>query len=166
MANQDDLLSLQYLNLREDEASTKGTKAVQYLVQKLQEAQGNPALSTTVQALLQSHLVGFPPQADYQQGEVDLKQKQPNQFGLSGERGKAPMQQSPKRARSSSTSSLEESGRSRKGRFYRSRYIRSPSLQPREKELVERRHGPTPSSRWEQRPSSRQRRRSPSLPRQ
>ena len=64
MANQDELLSLQNLNLREDEDSIEGTKAVQYLVQKLQEAQGNPALSTTMQALL-SHLVDFPPQVDF-----------------------------------------------------------------------------------------------------
>ena len=67
MANQDELLSLHYLNLREDEASTEGTKAVRYLVQKLQEAQGNPALNTTVQALLMSHLVDFPPQVDSKQ---------------------------------------------------------------------------------------------------
>ena len=52
MANQDELLSLQNLNLKEDKAFAEGTKAVRYLVQRFQEAQGNPALSTTMQALL------------------------------------------------------------------------------------------------------------------
>ena len=58
MANQDELLNLQSLNLREDEATTKGTRAVRYLVQRLQEANSNPALGPTVQALLQHQLVG------------------------------------------------------------------------------------------------------------
>ena len=54
MAIQDELLSLQSLNLREDEAIAKGTKAVCYLVQRLQEAHNNPALGPIVQALLQN----------------------------------------------------------------------------------------------------------------
>lgn len=58
MANQDELLSLQTLNLREDIATSKGTRAVQYLMQRLQEAYDTPALGPTVQALLQNKLVG------------------------------------------------------------------------------------------------------------
>ena len=47
MTNQDKLLSLQTLNLREDVATSEGTRAVRYLVQRLQEAYGNLALGPT-----------------------------------------------------------------------------------------------------------------------
>lgn len=56
MASQDDVIDLQALNLREDEASAQGTQAVRYLVRRLQEAQSNPALDPTVQALMHSHI--------------------------------------------------------------------------------------------------------------
>ena len=58
MANQDELLNLQSLNLREDKATVEGTRAVCYLVQRLQEAHRNPALGSIMQALLQNQVVG------------------------------------------------------------------------------------------------------------
>ena len=41
MASEANVIDLQALNLREDEATTQGTLAVRYLVQKLQEAHEN-----------------------------------------------------------------------------------------------------------------------------
>ena len=58
MAFDENLTNLQNLNLREDEAADAGTRTVCYLIKRfLQEAQGNPCLGPTVQALMQDHLV-------------------------------------------------------------------------------------------------------------
>ena len=70
MTNQNELLSLQTLILREDVATSEGTRAV--LVQRLQEAYGNPALGPIVQALLQDQLVGTSHHGDPQQEEADV----------------------------------------------------------------------------------------------
>ena len=64
VANQVYIMNLQALNLKEDEAIAVGTQAVRYLVQWLQEAQGNPTLEPTVYALLQSQIAGTSHQSD------------------------------------------------------------------------------------------------------
>ena len=46
-------LDLHLIDLKDDEATSVGTKAVRYLVQRLHEAHDNPSLSTMVRALLQ-----------------------------------------------------------------------------------------------------------------
>ena len=45
-------LDLHLINLKDDEATAMGTKAVRYLVQRLHEAQDNLVLVTMVQALM------------------------------------------------------------------------------------------------------------------
>ena len=157
MANQDELINLQTLNLREDKATSEGTRAVRYLVQRLQEAYGNPALGPTVQALLQGQLVGTSQQGDPQQGEADKhKEKGPLSTG-DQEREPPPkvthVERSPKRQRSVSSSSSEESGRSRRGRFHRSRTKQSPALQDKGDKAEEpptRRRGVSPSAKKSQ----------------
>ena len=49
-------LDLHLINLKDDEATATGTKAVRYLVQRLHETQDNPALATMVQALMREHM--------------------------------------------------------------------------------------------------------------
>ena len=49
-------LDLQLINLKDDEATFAGTKAIRYLVRRLHEAHDNPALSTMVWALLQDQM--------------------------------------------------------------------------------------------------------------
>lgn len=55
MTSQEDVIDLQALNLKDDEATAEGTRAVRYLVRRLQEAQANPVLGPTVQALMRSN---------------------------------------------------------------------------------------------------------------
>ena len=43
------------VNFKEDEASTQGTHALRNLVQNLHDAQHNPSLRPTVQALIMAH---------------------------------------------------------------------------------------------------------------
>ena len=153
MANQDELLSLQSLNLREDEATAEGTGAIRYLVQRLQEANSNPALGPTVQALLQHQLVGTSLLGEFQPKEAivhttmgdlstgDLEHMQPPR--------ETHVERSPKRQRLVSNSSLEESGQSRRGRFHRSCTKRSPIPQIKEAEEGEphtQRRGGSPTS--------------------
>ena len=45
-------LDLHLINLKDDEATSAGTKAVRYLVKRLHGAHDNPTLSTMVRALL------------------------------------------------------------------------------------------------------------------
>ena len=161
--------------MREDEATTEGTLAVRYLVQKLQEAHENPALGPTVQALLQSQLAGPSHRPGKEpmveeakepmvvESKEEEREKSPSKE-ISQKRRSSPLSCSPKRRRSvSSSNSSSKSGRSARGRFHRSRSHKSPSPPPRREAKVTghaRRHGPSPPPRRDARPSARQRRRS------
>ena len=136
----EEMLDLQALNLRDDDASAQGTRAVRFLVQKLQEAQANPALRPTVQALMRGEDVPSPMRLETPrehvspQGSEDVprnegRENSPSQEDSQKRRPSNSMDRSPKRRRStpSSDSSSSRSGRSERGRFYRSRRRRSPS---------------------------------------
>ena len=157
MTNRDELLSLQTLNLREDKATSEGTRAVRYLVQRLQEAYGNPALGPTVQALLQDQLVGTSHHGDSQQEEAVVHKGKGHLSTGDQEREPPPkvthVERSPKRQRSVSSSSSEESGRSRRGRFHRSPTKQSPAPQDKGDKAEEpptRRRGVSPSAKKSQ----------------
>ena len=63
MASEANVIDLQALNLREDEATTEGTLAVRYLVQKLQELMKTqrlaPRFKPCCKANLQGHLTAL-----------------------------------------------------------------------------------------------------------
>ena len=48
-------INWQDLNLVDDEASTEGTQALRFLIQRVQEAQQNPLLRPTLQSLFRAH---------------------------------------------------------------------------------------------------------------
>ena len=87
MANEANVIDLQALNLREDEATTQGTLAVRYLVQKLQEANSNPSLGPTVQALLHSHM-GEPSHRPVKEPMVEGSKEEEREKSLSQETAK------------------------------------------------------------------------------
>ena len=48
-------INWQQMNLAEDDASTQGTRALRFMVQRIHEAQGNPSLRPTLQSLFMAH---------------------------------------------------------------------------------------------------------------
>ena len=142
MAFDEDLANLQNLNLREDEASVAGTQTVRYLVERLQEAQGNPSLGPTVQALLQSQLLTTPRVVQDEGATGGALRGQRESSGSSTRktpprrRVASPRPPSPKWQRTESYSSFSssQSGRSRRSRFHRTRSNRrTPSPQRQER---------------------------------
>ena len=163
MSSQEEV-DLRALNLKDDEASTQGTLAVRYLVRKLQEAKTtNPALAPMVQALMKE-------QEDDKGNEIKEGERGNSSMQESSQkwRSSTPLNHSPKRQHTvSSGHSSSRSGRSARGRFYRSRSHKSPPILSRrevESSSHERSAGPSPPPRREVRSKRKQRRRSPSPP--
>ena len=48
-------INWQALNLVEDEASSQGTRALRFMIKRIQEAQQNPNLRPTLQSLFRAH---------------------------------------------------------------------------------------------------------------
>ena len=164
-------INLRALNLKEDEASSQGTRAIRYLVRKLHEAQSNPALEPMVQAMIKNQFGESLPMKEDGCGEGIKEGERENSLSRESNpkrRSPTPLPNSPKRQRTpASSNTSSRSGRSARGRFYRSRGNDSTQAIPRGEDVGsshERSRGPSPPPRREARPKTTQRRRSPSPP--
>ena len=91
-------LDLHLINLKDDEATSAGTKAVRYLVQRLHKAHDNPSLSTMVRALLKDQMKMAMVDEVMEVATTSKIPQGGDQGNKFGERGKALQQEpSPKR---------------------------------------------------------------------
>ena len=118
------------INFKEDEASTQGTHALQFMVEKLHEAQHNPSLRPMVQGLMLAHdmvlTTKSPPReldspqgSEHVQGPLEQEEKMVTNAPQERRCNDLPSQATKRRrSTSSSDSSSSKSGRSERGCFH------------------------------------------------